>query len=277
MTLAVVLATLAPVVAVVAQSANDAVALVRRVLEAGGATNALRAMVTTDGASGTTVEQTRRLIEEHGARAWRALSLLLGATAAAVIGIVVFVMFVYVFLVDGKKFLRWLEERVPIPPHAFARLAHAFAETGRGLFFGLGLTAVLQGVLAGLGYYLVGISQAVALGALTVIASLIPMGGAALVWAPVTLGLLLAGRPSAALIMLAIGAFVSTIDNLIRPALTRRGRLELPTSVVFAAMLGGIAMFGAWGLLLGPLFVRMAVEVLNILRERREESEQLHA
>ena len=268
-TSAVVLATLTPIVLVVALSASDAIALVRRVLASGGAKSALRAIVDTPKAGSNTVNQMRQLVQEHGARAWQALSSVLGATATALIGVIVFVMFVYVFLVDGKRFLSWFEERVPIPPGVFGRLACAFAETGRGLFLGIGMTALIQGVLAGIGYYALGISQAVALGALTVIASLFPMGGSALVWVPVTIGLLLAGRPGAALIMLAIGIFVSTVDNLIRPALARRGHLDLPTSIVFAAMLGGIAMFGAWGLLLGPLFVRMAVEFLNILRERR--------
>ena len=70
--------------------------------------------------------------------------------------------------------------------------------------------------------------------------------------------------------MLGIGAFISTVDNLIRPALARKGHLDLPTSAVFASMLGGITMFGAWGLFLGPLFVRLAVEVLDILKDRRQ-------
>jgi predicted PurR-regulated permease PerM len=76
------------------------------------------------------------------------------------------------------------------------------------------------------------------------------------------------GRPIAALVLLGVGAFISLADNLLRPVLARHARLQLPTFVVLVSMLGGIAAFGAWGLMLGPLFVRLAVEGLSILREK---------
>jgi predicted PurR-regulated permease PerM len=67
----------------------------------------------------------------------------------------------------------------------------------------------------------------------------------------------------------AIGCFTSIVDNFVRPWLSRYGHLELPLAVVFVAMLGGMAAFGGFGLLLGPLFVRLAVEALEIWRRHR--------
>ncbi len=101
------------------------------------------------------------------------------------------------------------------------------------------------------------------------VASLIPSVGSALVWVPVTAGLALSGRPGAALAMLAIGVFTSVIDNLLRPLFARYAALRLHGLVLFVAMLGGIVLIGAWGLLLGPLVVRLAVEGLEMLREQR--------
>jgi predicted PurR-regulated permease PerM len=67
-----------------------------------------------------------------------------------------------------------------------------------------------------------------------------------------------------------IGVFViGLIDNLLRPVLSRHGRVQLPTFVLVVAMFGGLATIGAWGLLLGPLLVRLAVEAVSIERDAR--------
>jgi predicted PurR-regulated permease PerM len=109
------------------------------------------------------------------------------------------------------------------------------------------------------------------LGLLTTAAALIPSVGTALVWVPVTAGLFLAGRDQAALVLLGVGLFVSVVDNLVRPGLSRYGKLELSSFVVLVAMLGGVAAFGGFGLLLGPLFVRLAVEGFRLLFENDEQ------
>jgi predicted PurR-regulated permease PerM len=104
---------------------------------------------------------------------------------------------------------------------------------------------------------------------LTVIATLIPSVGSALVWFPVAVALLVSGRTGAGIVMLVVGACTSTVDNLARPLLSRFGKLNLNGLLLFIAMLGGITIFGAWGILLGPLCVRLATESLEIFRETR--------
>lgn len=209
-------------------------------------------------------------VREHGMGAWHALGSLAGATAAVLLGIFVFVVGFYTFLVDGQRAYGWLADHAPIERRHFHRLAQAFNETGRGLFIGVGLTAIGQGLLATIGYFALALPQAAVLGALTALAAFIPSAGAALVWIPVTAGLFIADRPAAGLTMLAIGAIVSTADNFARPMLSRFGQLRLPTFVLLIAMLGGMAAFGAWGLVLGPLFVRLTIEGLKILRDERQ-------
>ena len=92
-----------------------------------------------------------------------------------------------------------------------------------------------------------------------------------MVWVPVTAGLALSGRPGAALAMLLIGLFVSVVDNLLRPLFARYAELRMHALVLFVAMLGGIVLFGTWGLLLGPLLVRWAAESASMVREQRAE------
>ena len=78
----------------------------------------------------------------------------------------------------------------------------------------------------------------------------------------------MSGRTGAAIAMglVGIGA-VSTIDNILRPAFARFGKLNLSAFVLLISIFGGLAVFGTWGLFLGPLFVRLAKEALEIVRE----------
>jgi predicted PurR-regulated permease PerM len=105
---------------------------------------------------------------------------------------------------------------------------------------------------------------------LTVLASLIPSVGAALVWVPVTIGLFASGRTGSAIAMLVIGCLVSTSDNLVRPLLARYANLRMHPLVLFVSMLSGIVVFGTWGLLFGPLLVRLAIEGLTLIKEERD-------
>jgi predicted PurR-regulated permease PerM len=119
------------------------------------------------------------------------------------------------------------------------------------------------------GYIVIGVPQALVLGLLTTLAALIPSIGTGLVWVPVTVALFLSGRNGAGIALLVVGCVVSVADNIIRPWLSRYGHLQLPTFVVLVSMLGGIGVFGPWGVLLGPLLVRLAVEALAIWQDEQ--------
>jgi predicted PurR-regulated permease PerM len=185
-----------------------------------------------------------------------------------VVLVVVFLFASFTFLVVGRRAYAWVEYATPLPAPHFRRLAAAFRETGRGLLVGVGATAVVQGTLAGVAYAALGVPSPILLGVLTAACAVMPPFGTALVWLPAAVGLLASGATLRGLVLLAIGAgVVSTIDNVLRPWLARLGRLQLPTFVLFVAMLGGLAVLGPAGLVLGPLAVRLAREAFAILRE----------
>jgi len=208
----------------------------------------------------------------YGANAWRALAVMGRASAGAVIAVLVFGAALYTFLSDGERGYAWLEEHAPIPNQAFARLAAAFRETGRGLIVGAGGTALVQGALATAAYLAIGIPRAFILGPLTALCALVPFVGTGLVWIPLAIELGASGQYWRLGVVVAVGVGVhSLVDNFVRPFLTRYGHLKLPTFVVLVSMLGGIAVFGATGALLGPLVVRLCVESLSIELERRRE------
>jgi predicted PurR-regulated permease PerM len=212
-------------------------------------------------------------VQRHGAQAMRTLGMAFGALTAFAVAGVVYVFGVYECIVDGSRVVGWLRERSLVSREAFRRLADAFVETGRGLFVGIGGTALLQTVVATIGYIVIGVPQPLLLGFVTLLASLIPSVGTALVWVPVTVMLFVTDRSVGGIVMAVIGSFTSLVDNFVRPWLSRYGKLKLPTFVTFVAMLGGIVVFGGFGLILGPLFVRLAVEALDIWRDRRPAEE----
>jgi predicted PurR-regulated permease PerM len=205
----------------------------------------------------------------HGAEAAGFVRAALGGLTALAVAGFIYIFGVFEAIANGGRAVKWLRERSLVSRRAFDRLAGAFAETGRGLFVGIGGTAVLQGTVATIGYLVIGVPQPLLLGFVTMVASMIPSIGTAIVWVPLTVLLFATGRAGAGLALVIFGCLASTIDNVCAPWLARFGRLKLPMFVTLVAILGGIVVFGGFGLILGPLFVRLAMESLDIWRERR--------
>lgn len=271
----IVIAGLTPLVLVVLSLAGDANLLFERVVGSDSASAALQSFIThepgaTDWRNLVTTNPQRLVtaLRESGPGALTLASNVAGATFAAILGIVVFVAGFYVFLVSGPRFGVWLERNLPLTPSQYRGFAAAFYETGRGLMLGVGLTALAQGVIAGIGYLIAGVPHALVLALLTAAAGLFPSIGTALVWVPAAGVLAMSGRITDAIIVFVLGCIAGGVDNFMRPALARFGRLRVPTFVLFCAMLGGLVAFGPAGLLLGPLFVRLAIEGLRQWRRR---------
>ncbi len=271
-TVLLVVAFLTPVLVIGLSVAGAGVELGQRLLASKSGTEALRSLaVNGDGVNidvrTLSVDQVVELGRQHGASAMAMAKVLFGAATVTTLAVVVFVSAFYTFLLEGPRLHEWMLTHVPLERGKFHRFTSVFEEVGRGLLVGVGLTAVLQGVVATVGYFACGVPQPLVLGLATIFASLIPSVGSGLVWAPVALGLLISGRPGAAAAMLGVGCVVALVDNVMRPLLTQFGELRMHGLLLFMAMLGGIAVFGASGILLGPLVVRFAVEGLSMLRE----------
>ena len=273
-TVLLVIACLTPLLIATLSLSSAALQLGRGLSGAGSGAEALRFLATSgDGKPfdfhQLNLEQIIDMARRHGAGALGVARLIFGAATTMALDVVVFVAALYTFLYDGRRLHEWLLLHAPLSRGRSQRLSNVFAEVGRGLLIGVALTALLQGAVATIGYLVCGVPQALVLGLVTVIASLIPSVGSALVWVPVTAGLAISGRPGTAVIMLVIGGLVSIVDNLVRPALAKYGELRMHGLLLFVGMLGGITVFGAGGLFLGPLALRLAIEGLTMLREAR--------
>jgi predicted PurR-regulated permease PerM len=212
------------------------------------------------------------LVSRYGASAWAALSAVARASAIAAISILVFVAALFTFTVEGERAYAWLQANVPIPREALARLARAFRETGRGLLVAGGGTAIAQGAVATIAYVAIGIPRALLLGPLTAVCAIVPAIGTGLVWIPLAIELAATGEYWRSAVVVALGAGVhSLIDNFVRPFLARYGHLDMPAFLVLISMLGGVAILGAAGALLGPLVVRLCIESFAILSETQRQ------
>jgi predicted PurR-regulated permease PerM len=270
-TVVLVLLVLAPLATIglsLAASIADTVTKLQSTSDGREALSAfLSAESTHVGATPNDAQQVAELLQRHGTSALSAARTLFGAVTAVAVGAFVFVFGFYTFLVDGRRGYRWALEHSPLDPRAFARFAAAFEETGRGLLISFGLTALIQGGLATVGYLIIGVPQALVLGLVTAVGSFLPVVGTGLGWVPATFIMWASDRPGAAVAVVVLGLVVSVLDNFVRPALSRYGHLQMHTLLIFTAMLGGVAAFGGGGLLLGPLLVRMTLEGLRMWRD----------
>ncbi len=272
LTVALVLALLIPVAAAAATLVTGGRDLVALVMKSEGGRGALKALVSSgaNGAGGPTLPtlDVPALLREYGGGAWTAISQVANASADIALAIFVFYAAFFASLVHAHRPHRWLLRHAPLGPRTVTRFVRAFHEAGRGLLVGTGLTALVQGALATIAYLALGVPRAFVLGLFTMIAAVIPSVGTALIWVPIAAGLALTGSVIKAVILAGIGiGVIGVADNVLRPVLTHTAHLEMDPTLVLLAMLGGLSAFGTFGLFLGPLLVRLAMEALAVARE----------
>ncbi|CAF0840871.1 unnamed protein product [Adineta ricciae] len=217
------------------------------------------------------------VVQLFGGKALSVLSTVAGATAQFIVGILIFLVSTYTFLLHGPELWNWAIDHSPLSAKHMLRLETAFQETGRGLLIGVGLTCAVQGLVAAIAYLCLQIPRWYALGVLTGLCSLVPILGTAIVWVPITIGLFIQQAHIKAVIMIAVGILaIGSVDNLLRPVFSKLGSLQMSTLLLLLTIFGGLELLGAWGALLGPLIVRLATEAIRLVREDEDEEEQYY-
>ena len=182
----------------------------------------------------------------------------------------------YFLLVDGRRVIRWLWNVSPLKAERTEALLREFHDVATGSIVGTVASAVIQGVLAGLGFAIFGVPHPFFFGLLTAIASFIPVIGTALVWVPAVALLALSGQRGAAIglgIWCAVG--VVGVEHIGKPILLRStSGGEMHTGLMFLALLGGLEVFGLLGVILGPLIVSFFISLMRMLE--RDAAGQVH-
>lgn len=190
-------------------------------------------------------------------------------TLNALVGLFIALFVLFFLLRDGDQIMATTVRLIPITPERRGQLVDHVAAVTRAVVFGSLLTAVVQGVLVGIGFALVGLPSPVVFGAGAAVASLVPFVGTALIWVPAVAVLFLQGRWVAALVLAVWSvAVVSSADNVVRP-LFISGRAQISTLPVFLGLIGGLSAFGPIGLVVGPVVVALTLALLRYAEEAR--------
>jgi predicted PurR-regulated permease PerM len=182
--------------------------------------------------------------------------------------LVVMLFALFYFLRDGEAIMKRIRLFLPFEETMREKMlaeAHdlIFASVTTSL-----VIAAVQGVLCGGAFAIVGVSSSLFWGVVMAFLSLLPVVGAWPVWIPATIWLFSTGHVVRALVLIGIcGGLGATIDNILRPLLLG-GRSSLNGLLVFISVLGGIAVFGVLGVVLGPIVVATAVGVLDVYSEK---------
>lgn len=195
-----------------------------------------------------------------------------------VVGLLVLIIAVYFFLIDGAAMIRTLMRLSPLDDNYERRLLLEFDRTSRAVVLASVLSAIVQGILGGLGYYVLGFESVVLLFLATTLMSLVPFLGAASVWVPCVVWLgMVEQRWTAAIVLALYGMLViSSIDNVIK-VYVLHGRSQLHPLFALLSVLGGVKVFGPIGILVGPMVVVFLQTLLEILNHELDDTASAEA
>ena len=189
--------------------------------------------------------------------------------------IILFVMF-FLFR-DGEIFVDKVERIMPLKgkyrEHVFKKLN----DMAYAVIYGSIIIAIIQGTLAGLGFFILGLPSPLLWGAVMIFASLIPYVGSSIVWFPASLMLIFEGYLNfettlivKGILLILYGIFViGTIDNILKPKIIgSKGGLH--PVLVLLGVVGGLKFFGFVGVIIGPIILAMLVTFINIYEEEKQ-------
>jgi len=238
--------------------------MLQRILDAlpGWASNILARVGVTD--VGDVQPRLIALLKEGG-QFFASQAVLVGqGTANLVISLFIMLYLLFFFLRDGGKLSQKIIQAVPLAGEYKNALFEKIAVVVRAMVKGTILVAIVQGFLGGLIFWLLGIHAPVLWGVIMAFLSLLPALGAAVVWLPVALYLLATGAMVKGIVLIAFGAgVIGLVDNVLRPYLVGKDT-AMPDYVVLISTLGGIAIFGLNGFVVGPLIAAMFIAVWGI-------------
>ena len=202
-----------------------------------------------------------------------AMAFVVNYAASAVKNILLFLvqLFLVVFSLfflyrDGRRIQRSFWSVLPVEEEKKRVLEGIVTRILPSVLTGILLTALVQGILGGIGFWISGLPSPIFFGALICVASLLPVVGTMLVWLPGALYLLFQGMTGWGMFLLAWGFLVvGSSDNILRPLLSRK-QSGLPVFLLMLGSLGGLVAFGLVGLILGPVVIGIALALLEMYK-----------
>lgn len=190
-----------------------------------------------------------------------------GGFLVATLNFFILVYALYFFLMSGREIGRSAVTLLPMTVEGRELLAERALSTIRATVKGSFLIALVQGSLTGIGLFVAGVPGSIFWAAVAALLSIIPMVGPPLIWIPASIWLFATGNPIAAVALAVWGAvFVGTSDNILRPILVGKDA-KMSDLMVLISTLGGLTLFGAVGIIIGPVIAALFTSVWYLFRE----------
>lgn len=189
---------------------------------------------------------------------------LTAGTATFLLNFFVMLYAMFFFLRDGGIILEKIFYYTPLSHEDEVRVLERLTSVTRATLKGTLVIGIIQGALAGFGFWVAGLDGAAFWGTIMTVLSVVPGIGAALVWVPAVIYLFIIGQTGTAVLLLAwCAALVGTIDNLLRPRLVGKDA-KMPDLLILIGTLGGLFLFGPIGFIVGPLVCGLFLTIWDI-------------
>lgn len=206
-------------------------------------------------------------LESFTSIAFGGVTQLLDFITGLAVGMLILLFTLFYMIKDGDKLHQWLINVTPVEKETQNELYSNASLMTRSILKGHVLVAIVEGLLGGIALYIAGIPNAAFWTFVMILLSFIPVIGAFLVWAPAGLYMIAVGNITEGLFILIYGiAVVSPSDSILRPYLVDR-RAEIHPAAVLMGVIGGVYVFGAVGLFIGPVIFGFCKTVLEVLTE----------
>ncbi len=200
----------------------------------------------------------------------------IGTETVNIIAQVGLLLYISFFTLRDKKFIiHVLHKALPLGDRREAMLFQKISEVTKATINGSLVVAIVQGMLGGLIFWFLDVQAPILWGGVMTLLSLVPMIGAGLVWAPVAIYFFATGDVQSAIILTVFGvAVIGLVDNVLRPILVGRDT-RLPDYLVLLSTLGGFALLGMNGFIIGPLLAVLFITCWDIfIREYNIEEDK---
>ena len=185
-------------------------------------------------------------------------------TLLLIINFIVMLYCLFFFIRDGDKLLRGSLYILELKDEIGNQIYQRFTSTAQATLKGMLIVGLIQGTMGGILFWAVGINSAIVWGVIMILAAMIPGIGCAIIWAPAALILLATGHVWEGIVVVAVGSLViSSIDNILRPLLVGKDTQMHPL-LIFLSTIGGIAVFGVSGFVIGPIITALLATLWEI-------------
>lgn len=182
------------------------------------------------------------------------------------------IIFTFFFgLRDKEKLISYVKGIMPFTSDVEKKLFDSTKRITASVLYGQIIIGMIQGLIAGVGFIIFGVPNALFFALLATLAGILPIIGPIIVWVPIAIYLFVTGNTLPAIGIVIFGSASSLIDNFLRPIIVSK-RTSLPTPLILIGMIGGLFLFGILGLILGPLIIAYLLIILEIYRNKKSSS-----